>query len=178
MFEQEPVAPDNPLLDDGQRARHAARAVLDRRVLRRDRARGPRLHRRLRQRPHAEVGDTTGLTREAASAPAACDADPADAASGKGRPRSDGSSSRPTVRRSQSPLEGEDLWRAMLGGVATGALAPMTRRLDHIHVRSRGRQRGGYAKASRDHRMLFFVRSKNGAKTERSATRPLSTMGP
>ena len=49
-----------------------------------------------------------------------------------------------------------------------------------LHPRSQSPSptRGGYAKASRDHRMLFFVRSKNGAKTERSATRPLSTMGP
>ena len=36
----------------------------------------------------------------------------------------------------------------------------------------------GYANAYRDQRMFFFDRSKNGARTERSATRPLSTTGP
>jgi len=43
---------------------------------------------------------------------------------------------------------------------------------------SRGPRAHRQANASRDHRMFFFVRSKNGAKSESSATRPLSVIGP
>jgi hypothetical protein len=41
-----------------------------------------------------------------------------------------------------------------------------------------GLARVHHTNASRDHRIFVFVRSKNGAKMDSKATRPLSTIGP